>query len=321
MNEPSFIEDSALYDAMKGIGILLVIAGHSNMPPHLMMIIYAMHLPLFFFLSGITLNRTADYFEFVFKKTFSLLVPYFAFGTLLMLPTYILTYGFNPTAVYGFIFLGKGFDSALWFLPHLFLLLIISKFIITFTTSKLQTLLLFVLLEVLFYFTQFMHAWHFNILWISLPFAFIGIYSRTIILSSVLLRNWILMVIIFISLLLFYKFSLLNYSYFSKHVDLNSNFIGYVHYFVLAALIGIATVFWISTLFVRYSIIKTILTYLGKNSLYLLCLHQPIAMLLQKFWSFFTLDHNWIKKIVLIILLFLLLESLNYLKKIKESSL
>lgn len=305
---------------MKGIGILLVIAGHSNIPSYLMTMIYAMHLPLFFFLSGITLNRTTNFFDFVFKKASSLLIPYFVFGSILMLPAYILTYGFNLTAIYGFIFLGSGFNSALWFLPHLFLLIIISKFIMTFTISKLQTFLLFILLEVSFYFTQFIHVWHFNILWISLPFAFIGIYSRNIILSSVLLRNWIIMIIILISMPILYEFSLLNYSYFSKHVDLNNNFIGYFHYFSIAAIIGIATVFWVSTLFVRYSIIKTILSYLGKNSLYLLCLHQPVAMLLQKLWSFFPLEHNWIKKIVLITLLFFLLEAINHLKKVKAAA-
>ena len=42
------------YDILKGIGILLVLLGHTEqLPLHTKMYIYAFHMPLFFFLSGV----------------------------------------------------------------------------------------------------------------------------------------------------------------------------------------------------------------------------------------------------------------------------
>lgn len=39
-------------DACKGIGILLVILGHTNVPSIVHTIIYSFHMPLFFIISG-----------------------------------------------------------------------------------------------------------------------------------------------------------------------------------------------------------------------------------------------------------------------------
>lgn len=41
------------WDVVKGLGILLVIMGHSNLPATIYYGIYAFHMPLFFIVSGI----------------------------------------------------------------------------------------------------------------------------------------------------------------------------------------------------------------------------------------------------------------------------
>ena len=65
-------------DCAKGIGIILVIMGHSICPDTLLYWLYTFHMPLFFFLSGLTFNFD-KYFEFksfVISKIKSLLIPY-----------------------------------------------------------------------------------------------------------------------------------------------------------------------------------------------------------------------------------------------------
>ena len=64
----------------KGLAIILVIVGHSSfVPPLAKMILYIFHIPLFFFLSGFTLNvRKYETFSGYFlNKWKSLVVPFF----------------------------------------------------------------------------------------------------------------------------------------------------------------------------------------------------------------------------------------------------
>ncbi len=70
-------------DVARGIGILLVVLGHNAVfreSSHgLYEAIYLFHMPLFFFLSGVTFRLTSPG-ETVRKRARALLVPYFAMG-------------------------------------------------------------------------------------------------------------------------------------------------------------------------------------------------------------------------------------------------
>lgn len=41
-------------DIMRGLGIILVVMGHISCEPHLSCWIYSFHMPLFFFISGMS---------------------------------------------------------------------------------------------------------------------------------------------------------------------------------------------------------------------------------------------------------------------------
>lgn len=82
-------------DDLKGLGIVLIVAGHvvatlgnmSNGAGHAAMRrvfddIYAFHVPLFFFIAGLTFSRQKSFPEFVKAKLFRLMVPYFFWGGL-----------------------------------------------------------------------------------------------------------------------------------------------------------------------------------------------------------------------------------------------
>ncbi|MHC1755768.1 MAG: acyltransferase family protein [Methanosarcina sp.] len=126
-------------DALKGIGIMLVVFAHHSLPVALDTYIFSFHMPLFFFISGFLFDfgkyagSAADFIRGRFR---SLIVPYFAFAGLTCLFYFLLDTGFQPgvanveffeaTALYGIysILYALGplvsYNPPLWFLTCLF---------------------------------------------------------------------------------------------------------------------------------------------------------------------------------------------------------
>ncbi|WKB36456.1 acyltransferase family protein [Terrilactibacillus sp. S3-3] len=69
-------------DIGKGLGIILVMLGHSDIPNAMKTYIYTFHMPLFFFLSGylFNLNKFPNIKTFFSKRTKSLIFPYLCFS-------------------------------------------------------------------------------------------------------------------------------------------------------------------------------------------------------------------------------------------------
>lgn len=66
-------------DALKGIGIMLVVLGHHSLPAALDTYIFSFHMPLFFFISGFLFDfgkYSKSGANFVKGKFRSLLLPY-----------------------------------------------------------------------------------------------------------------------------------------------------------------------------------------------------------------------------------------------------
>lgn len=66
------------YDVLKGIGILLVVLGHTGISGLPYTFIYAFHMPLFFFVSG-CFYKQRNFLMFLKKKANGLLLPYLFF--------------------------------------------------------------------------------------------------------------------------------------------------------------------------------------------------------------------------------------------------
>ena len=66
-----------IWDVMKGIGIFLMVLGHSGSPSFLRVFVYAFHMPLFFMISGLLIKQV--YFDnkisFLKKRVKSLYLP------------------------------------------------------------------------------------------------------------------------------------------------------------------------------------------------------------------------------------------------------
>lgn len=74
-------------DIAKGIGIILMVIGHTNPPQYVFNYIYIFHMPLFFILSGYffnqeTLRKPAT---FIYKKIKGLYIPYIKWGILFII--------------------------------------------------------------------------------------------------------------------------------------------------------------------------------------------------------------------------------------------
>ena len=72
-------------DALKGIGILLVLLGHASFSEVLTNVIYLFHMPLFFVLSGYTDKANKSIGRVVKDRSRSILYPYVVFGIIILI--------------------------------------------------------------------------------------------------------------------------------------------------------------------------------------------------------------------------------------------
>ena len=124
---------SATVDIAKGIGIMLVVLGHnwfSVRSGELHRIIFSFHLPLFFFLSGVFLNPEKRFNRLVVDKYHSLLNPYLLICIFYILISTIIQRHLPWNWIFGTVAaIGDALPhdiGAVWFLPHLFLVTLLS---------------------------------------------------------------------------------------------------------------------------------------------------------------------------------------------------
>ena len=86
MQESAHKDRIVTLDIMKGIGILLMIAGHCNLlPDSILKWIFTFHMPLFFLISGFLFKPNPDFKRYREKSTRRLLYPYLFTSIVLIL--------------------------------------------------------------------------------------------------------------------------------------------------------------------------------------------------------------------------------------------
>lgn len=73
------------FDVAKGIGIILVIVGHSTLLPWLAAVIYSFHMPLFFIISGYFLSREKSTMEVMRSRFRQFALPFAVASTAILL--------------------------------------------------------------------------------------------------------------------------------------------------------------------------------------------------------------------------------------------
>ena len=240
-------------DACKGVGIIFVVLGHILWENPVRSWIYSFHMPLFFFLSGYTFHyeRKAGLWALTKKRVMTLLVPYFSFAFFFYGYWVLIERHFNPSSAevspeatfYG-IFRGvsveKGliFDKPLWFLPCLFVAILIFACILQAlrrTILVILALFLCVFLGIIarFWASEVRLPWSIDAALVSLMFVGAGYYMRRTKVINNIVNNKIRFVLIVIALPALLGNYLIQFK--NTFVDMSQCFYGNCFAFFVAA--------------------------------------------------------------------------------------
>jgi fucose 4-O-acetylase-like acetyltransferase len=274
-------------DIAKSIGIILVVMGHLDNPEKATTFIYAFHMPLFFFLSGMTFKNNQKFKNYITKKTRTILIPYFLFALLTYLFWLFIGKHFGEDAnmhlslvkpLVGILYANGidnwlSFNVPLWYLPCLFIVEI-SFFYVSKANSTIRFAILVVLgiLGYLLSLTTFVRLpWSINVAFTAIVIYGIGNFAYTII--SQFEKHKILSIISGIFLLgLTYAISRVN-----GRIDMNANHYGNVLLFYCGAFCGILAIINFSQVIPN----SNTLIFIGRNTLVILALHGIIISLIK----------------------------------------
>lgn len=124
-------ERDATIDIARGIAVALMVFGHLGIKEWPVQFIYAFHMPLFFFISGMTIHKADSIKNYVIKRIKRILVPYFLFAMIFSMN------GMRDMRDYMLVVYGSRNALAeassltpLWFLPCLFVSDIIFQLVL-----------------------------------------------------------------------------------------------------------------------------------------------------------------------------------------------
>ena len=272
-------------DILKGMGIFFVVLGHTTQNKELFNLIYAFHMPLFFIISGIFLHNKAG---FICKYTKSLLIPYLSFGVLSFVYWWLVENHFRELPIgetffsqFVNLFIPTGMQHCnvvLWFLPCLFIACVTCNYLNSKITSKgLKILILLGLICSVgylgdgypFYVGQASQA---------IPYVLVGSLflggKISIVNNLITCFKTIAVVVSLIGLLIIYfsgvTCDMLSCLYSPCYsISFVVGLLGFISFYILA-----------------FCLQKNIiLSWLGKNSLAIMLIHEPIKRVLIKLYS------------------------------------
>jgi len=269
-------------DIAKAIGIILVVFGHLALPARMVNFIYSFHVPLFFFLSGMTcsIKNNSTVTSFFRKKIDSIVVPYFIFS-MITYGFWVLigrrfgadaTYNIEPLKPFLGIFYSNGVDfwmqhnTPLWFLTCLFVTEAVFYLIFKLKRTVVAVVLIAALAALGFFWVSVNGPrlpWGINIALCALPIFSAGYFSKSIFdgLSNKSLICITICLCLFVSIIV---------SSSNGRIDMNYWEYGNVALFYVGAFSGVLMVISLSKLIEC----NGFLAWVGKNTLVILCLHN-----------------------------------------------
>lgn len=276
-------------DTAKAFGICFVILGHCFLPQYICTYIYSFHMPLFFILSGLTF-KSGSFKEFVKKKSFSLLLPYFLFCLAYFLKdtgVQILSHSFDKQAVVK-EFLGiflciertEYMINGLWFLPCLFvaevLFFVIVKYIKNEKFILLTSFLICVFQYIMDRIFNISLVWCFDVALIVLIFVAFGyVFNNKLdyFVNSFSKNKAVCIMMSIVLLAVGYIVSVMNYNISSNYVQFSNGFYGELGLMLISALFSVSAIILLSQNFsTKLSL------FIGKNSLFIYAFHYFLFM-------------------------------------------
>lgn len=257
-------------DVARGLSIFLIVLSHTSFSYSYLFTFF--YVQVFFFLSGIFMKSSDTMENCLYKKVKSLIYPYLFFATISSVAVLML----GRNTIDGIhLYEPDSFDNGpLWFLIALFTLNIVCLFL-----NELPKCMLFLLGGVIFGtcyclglngiddYTDITKAG------ISLPFLFAGNYYLKI---EPFFRKYRYVIFLFSISLCALFIWVMPVHIGIRWIELPDNILLYL----LASFSGIALILSISYIMEPVSILCRTLSFLGLNSLFILCMHWPIVRML-----------------------------------------
>ena len=275
-------------DIGKGLGMLLVMFGHADIPAPLKTYIYTFHMPLFFFLSGYLYKKEKfpSLKVFLTKRTKSLILPYLAFSIVAYLWFILLNhlglanYDNNLlTPLLGSVIAERKsiwnvHTGALWFVACLFCTELLFYFISKISRTKMVIALLLLVSSILgcFYNKTVGQPlpWNMDVAMISVGFYGAGYlykeYDQNLERFNQL-KTFVVLMVVNIGT------GCLNYVLTGERVDFYNSSLGNIVLFYLSAFSGIGAF----VILIKRMKKNKVLQYIGKNSFIYLAFHQKIV--------------------------------------------
>lgn len=275
-------------DIGKGLGMLLVMLGHADIPTSLKTYIYTFHMPLFFFLSGYLYKKEKfpSFKVFLTKRTKSLILPYMSFSLVaylwfLLLHHYgLVGYKNNLlTPLFGSVIAERKsiwtvHTGALWFVACLFCTELLFYFISKIGRTKKVIGVFLLVSSVLgcFYNKEVGQPlpWNIDVAMISVGFYGAGYLYKEChknLEGFNQLKTFVLLILINIGS------GCLNYVLTGDRVDFYNSSLGNIALFYLSAFSGIGAF----VILIKQLKKNKFLQYIGKNSFIYLAFHQKIV--------------------------------------------
>lgn len=268
-------------DVMKGIGILTVVAGHvySGL---LRDLIFMFHMPLFFFIAGFLYKEGYAFKQLCLKKSLHLLIPYLTFLVILYPVELLLHY--NPAQGLFIILIKpivggralKGAVGVFWFVTCLFLVQITMQPLLSRLSTKFASTIMIAFLVISYLnsllFPNFWLPFNANVIFAAAPFFFFGyIYKQKTFNVNFI---FILLVAFGGGLLLFLGYE---NTYDMKYANYGIPFITFISSLSFILLFRIT-----AKAISGFNAISAPLGVLGKSSMVIMFLHQPLQMALRE---------------------------------------
>lgn len=298
-----------LIDIAKAITIVLVILGHTTgnlETPMYRRVLYSFHMPLFFFLAGLSIRPKAlrtfrGWKDFLKKNLLALIVPYLIFAFIYA------PFSFDnvPKFLYGsWQALGKaGTLTSLWYLTALFIARIYCQILFDLIgrTKAENNRMIPGLLAAPMFAVGFLlpkleggYPWCLDVSFVAAGFILLGIALRQRILIFAQAKGWILSLFTAASAGILFCGTILRGDALELSLMCGSNY-GNLFWFMLNAVSGSALIIGISMLLFRISregawtFSTAAITYIGQHTLGIFLLHKNFQLDLVIPWI-----HTWL---------------------------